>query len=137
VVRVVIDNLIIVDCEEGSMGHSGPWKKRHTGVNEMNKRSDEFRHHTDSALIALHSGLGGRVTRMHTRLKIVLIVLLMSVIGAVSLFRVVSWIAYIFIGVSIVSSFVGLHAIHMKEKFSNRISMIFAELKARGAAHRL
>ncbi|MAG12139.1 MAG: hypothetical protein CMI52_05050 [Parcubacteria group bacterium] len=119
------------------MGQSGPWKRRHTGLNELNQRSDEFRHRSDSALISLHQRCDTRLGRMKTRLKLVLIILLLGVIGSVSLFRVVTWLAYIFVGVSVIAGFVGLHAIHIKEKCFTMLAVISVELKARGVNHRL
>ena len=70
------------------------WKKRTTGIHDMNQRSPEYRHHSDSALIALHKGLEKKQTKMNARVKRSVVMLVLSGCGAVFLFRVMMWLAY-------------------------------------------
>lgn len=116
------------------MGYSNPWKRRATGhgIQELNQRSPEFRHHSDSALIAIHNGLDNRLLRLAKRIRISFVVLLFGFIGALVAFRAVTWLGYIFSGVTVLGLLAVIYAMHAKEKCANELTIIKNELTARG-----
>ncbi len=116
------------------MGNSGPWKRTDTGVHrvEMKSRPEQFRHHTDSALMALHRSYGSRGASMRRRVSISLVALPLSGIAAVLLFSVLAWLGYVFLAGVFVIFLVVAHSMHSKEKCAAESAVVEAELNRRG-----
>lgn len=111
-----------------------PWRRRATGSHQMlDLRSPEFRHHSDSAMIALRDGLRKKRGRWRTVMWLSVIIMLITFFASVVSYGVSRFVGFACGGVSLVTLVLVLVIASRVQRCKTRLVSVITELRTRRA----